>query len=235
MRSLPRDQLRDRLLAFATARREQYREDRKARSSSPTRFALHRPVLALLTLVSAVVTAMLMDGEHPGSTVLLVVCAGGLGAVLGSLRPVREEVTAGADLRAYLPAVVVEPLLGAVAGLLSLMIGETGVLGPTTADGDVWARAGLLAFAAGFAEPLVLRAISRLAGMPGDDLGRRPAVAHRPNPDGDDAPGRSPATRQGEVPKPRRRNGGATASAPSAAPSKRADRVRRSDSTPGPA
>ena len=168
-----------RLLAFSEARREQYRADRQGVQVRQHVLLSLTPVLALLAGGLAIASGLLIDRAEAGRIVLLVVCAGGLGALLGSVRPLREELAAGADLRAYLPAMLAEPLLGAVAGLLMLLVGETGVLGPRIADGDVWARAGLLAFAAGFAEPFLLRAVGRIAGFPVDDLGPRRTGADR--------------------------------------------------------
>ena len=200
-----------RLLAFSEARRDQYRADRKRVQLRQHVMLLLTPVLALLAVGLAIAGALLIDRDDAAKIVLLVVCAGGLGALLGSIRPLRDELAAGADLRSFFPAVLVEPLLGAIAGLLLLLLGETGVLGMTTADGDVWARTGLLAFAAGFLEPYVLRAVIRIAAIPGDDLGSRPPVAGA-QPLGERAPradagrpGRSRIARDGD---------GATVAAP---------------------
>jgi hypothetical protein len=167
----------DRLLAFCAARREQYRTDRKRVRLRQQIMLLLAPVLAVLTAVAAITCALLIDGPDAERVVLLVIAAGGIGALLGSIRPLSEDLNAGADLRAHFPVLLVEPLMGAIFGLLLLMVAQTGILGPTTADGDLWARTALLAFAAGFVEPLVLRAVSRIASIPGDDLGHRPRRA----------------------------------------------------------
>jgi len=52
-----------------------------------------------------------------------------------------------------------KPLIGAAAGLVLLLVLESGLLGN---DASTWERAGLFAFAAGFSEPFFLGVVNRV-------------------------------------------------------------------------
>ena len=113
-------------------------------------------VLLVVGLVLAV-TALV-----PAAPVPIVVVAGALGATVSGARKLRDDLPNINALRSYKPAIIVQPLLGAAAGLLMLLALESGLLGLET-SGASWAMSGALAFAAGFSEPVFLSVVARVA------------------------------------------------------------------------
>jgi hypothetical protein len=69
------------------------------------------------------------------------------------------------DLRSFWPAMRVQPLVGATAGLIVLLVIETGTLDVGGESGS-WAGRALVAFAAGFSEPFFLGLVQRVAVIP---------------------------------------------------------------------
>jgi len=118
------------------------------------------PVLVLLVAgLGLAVTAVAPDAPVP-----IVMVGGALGATVSGTRKLRDEVPNINALRAFTPAILVQPLLGAAAGLLLLLALESGLLG-LDSSGQSWALLGALAFAAGFSEPVFLGVVARVAAI----------------------------------------------------------------------
>jgi hypothetical protein len=119
------------------------------------------PVLAALLVVFAAATYA--AGGTPTSIVLTAI-AGGLGAALSGTLKLRDQVNNINDLRAFAPAVVVQPLIGATAGLFVLLVLESGMIS-VGGGGSAWATRGVIAFVAGFSEPFLLGIVGRVSSI----------------------------------------------------------------------
>jgi hypothetical protein len=119
------------------------------------------PVLVVLVGVFAA-SIKIAGGEW--RSVLLVAVAGAVGAVMSGTRKLRDDIRNINDLRAFSSSVVVQPLLGAAAGLLLLLALESEIF-EVNWGGPEWARQGAIAFVAGFSEPFLLGVVSRVAGI----------------------------------------------------------------------
>ena len=76
-------------------------------------------------------------------------------------------------MRELRPAIVVQPLVGAVAGLFLLLVLESGAV-ELDWGGDEWATQGAVAFVAGFAEPFFLGVVKRVAEIGGSPATETP-------------------------------------------------------------
>jgi len=89
-----------------------------------------------------------------------------LGATLSGTMRIRDDLRDLDDLRSFWPAMRVQPLVGATAGLVVLLLMESGALDIGRDDSGHWAGRALLAFAAGFSEPFFLGLVQRVAVVP---------------------------------------------------------------------
>ena len=76
----------------------------------------------------------------------------------------RDHVTNINDLRAFAPAIVVQPLIGATAGLLLLVALDSKLIAVNWGGPD-WASRGVIAFAAGFSEPFFLGIVGKVSAI----------------------------------------------------------------------
>jgi hypothetical protein len=79
---------------------------------------------------------------------------------------VRDQLTRLDELRSFGPAMRVQPLIGACAGLIMLLVLQSNAIAVTTKGSEPWRMQGLLAFAAGFSEPFFLGIVQRVAHVP---------------------------------------------------------------------
>jgi hypothetical protein len=122
---------------------------------------IYAPVLAVLVgFLSLAAWAVGADWQ----TIVLVAFAGALGASVAGTLKLRDHITNINELRAFWPAIVVQPLLGATAGLLTLLVLASGLI-KVEWGGQAWAVAGAIAFVAGFSEPVFLGIIGRVAAI----------------------------------------------------------------------
>jgi hypothetical protein len=127
------------------------------------------PLLALA--VSGLATVLALEGSLSWLTIVLVCVAGALGGVLAGFLKLRDSVTRIGDLRALRPAAYVQPLLGASAGLVMLLVAVAGFLPAGDATAGLTSKYAVLAFAAGFSEPFFLQTVSRVAQLEGTRRG----------------------------------------------------------------
>ena len=80
------------------------------------------------------------------------------------------------ELRAFKPALVVQPLVGASAGALVFLLLASGALSVGSVDPAAWPSPGVLGFAAGFSEPFFLGLVDRVAGLPAQPADAKPAT-----------------------------------------------------------
>jgi hypothetical protein len=92
--------------------------------------------------------------------------AGALGAILSGTFRVRDRLVELDDLRSFWPAMRVQPLIGATAGLVTLFVLETGAVELGAQQTSSWASLALFTFVAGFSEPFFLGLVQRVAVIP---------------------------------------------------------------------
>jgi hypothetical protein len=130
---------------------------------------LARLAVALLVFLAGFAAAIGVAGSgNIWSEVSLAVFAGAIGASLSATIKIRDRVRRTLELRALAPLVVIQPVIGATAGLFVLLILESGLL-EVNSSGTNWATWGALSFLAGFSEPFFLNVVGRLA-----DVAERP-------------------------------------------------------------
>jgi hypothetical protein len=138
------------------------------------------PVLLVLIVGLAVMIA-LAGGDL--DSILLATFAGAVGATVSGTLKLRDQIRTINALREFRPAVLVQPLVGAAAGLFLLLVLESGVIELDWGGSD-WAIDGAVAFVAGFAEPFFLGVVKRVA-----EIGGSPGPPTR-EPDRHDSQGR---------------------------------------------
>jgi hypothetical protein len=150
----------DRLNALYLMRAEAGR-DRRAKADLKRMYLdrLALVLIGLLVVLAATVSATAAEARAP---VLLAASAGALGSTLSGIFAVRDQLVRLDELRGFGPAMRVQPLVGACAGLFVLLALQSNVvsIGPTIEE--PWSTQVLLAFAAGFSEPFFLGLVKRV-------------------------------------------------------------------------
>jgi hypothetical protein len=150
----------DRLNSLYLMRMEAGR-DRRAKAALKTLY-LKRLALVLVGLLVVLVMTVSMTAGDARAPVLLAASAGALGSTLSGIFAVRDQLVRLDELRGFAPAMRVQPLVGACAGLFALLVLQSNVvsIGPTIEE--PWSTQVLLAFAAGFSEPFFLGLVKRV-------------------------------------------------------------------------
>jgi hypothetical protein len=143
--------------------------DRRARAAQKCRYltALIPFLLVLLAAMSATIYEVGEGGIW--KEISLAASAGALGATLSGIFRVRDRLTELDDLRSFWPAMRIQPLIGATAGVFTLVILESGAVKLGNAEGSSWAANALFTFMAGFSEPFFLGLVQRIAVVPDKD------------------------------------------------------------------
>jgi hypothetical protein len=175
-------------LAVVAAGRTRADSHRRARTRVRATYLLQylAPILAILVGGLAWATVLLIEPSESRAweVVLLAGTAGAVGSSLAALYQVRDQLLRIDELREFWPAMLVQPLLGAAAGLVLLLILESGLLGLVQPDATIpWPSTGVLAFAAGFSEAWFLSLVERLADL-AEARGTGGGDARRDNADG---------------------------------------------------
>ena len=153
-------------LTFLYLMREEAGRDRRARA------ALKAHILTKLwpgLLVALILLAVAVNYATRGSfleTILLTASAGALGGTLSGVRKARDQLVRLDELRGFWPAMRLQPLIGACAGLIVFLILDSQAIQLGSASSGTWSGRGLLAFAAGFSEPFFLGIVQRVAHVP---------------------------------------------------------------------
>jgi hypothetical protein len=161
-------------LSFLYSQRTEAGRDRRARAGQKCRY-LNALAPVLLALQAGLVVAIdYFAADEVWKAVAVAGTAGALGAALSGTMRIRDDLRDLDDLRSFWPAVRVQPLVGATAGLVVLLLMESGTLDMGSGESGHWAGPALLAFAAGFSEPFFLGLVHRVAVIP-DKAGVEPA------------------------------------------------------------
>jgi hypothetical protein len=139
--------------------------ERRARAAQKCRYltALIPILLVPLVILSA---SMHEAGADAWRHIALAASAGALGATLSGTFRVRDRLVDLDDLRSFWPAMRIQPLIGATAGLVTLFVLEAGALNVQVSEGASWGPVALFTFAAGFSEPFFLGLVERVAVIP---------------------------------------------------------------------
>jgi hypothetical protein len=156
------DAARNELAALFRTRWTLYQLDRARLRMKARHLWLLAPVLLLL--VSGLVVAIAAVGGGWRETFVAAI-AGALGGAASGTYKLRDHVTRIAALRAFEPAILVQPLLGAGAGLFLLLALESDLLRIGNVAAQDWQVAGAVGFVAGFSEPFFLGVVNRVAGL----------------------------------------------------------------------
>ena len=158
-------------LAFLFGRRAEAGRERRAKAAQKCRY-LNVLAPALLALQAGLVVAIdaVAGGSQIWKPIIVAGTAGALGATLAGTMKIRDDLRELDDLRSFWPAMRVQPLVGATAGLVVLLLLETGTLDGGSAASN-WAGLALVAFAAGFSEPFFLGLVQKVAVIPDKDGG----------------------------------------------------------------
>lgn len=140
--------------------------ERRVRAAQKCRYLgiLAWALVALFLGLSAIVQRV--GGGGMWESIALVGFAGALGATLAGTFRVRDKLVELDDLRSFWPAMRVQPLVGAVAGLVILLVLESGAVALGDRSSSSWAAQALFAFAAGFSEPFFLGLVEKVAVIP---------------------------------------------------------------------
>src|SRR3954469_6817742 len=142
--------------------------DRRARAAQKCRYLTALIPILLLLLVALSTTIYEVGQGGIWKEVCLAASAGALGATLSGIFRVRDRLTELDDLRSFWPAMRIQPLIGATAGLVTLLILESGAV-KLSDDPHSWAAWALFTFVAGFSEPFFLGLVQRVAVVPDND------------------------------------------------------------------
>jgi hypothetical protein len=122
------------------------------------------PFFALLTALGVAVNYAAEGSFLP--TMIMAACAGALGSMLSGVFKVRDQLVRLDELRGFIPAMRVQPFIGASAGLILWLILDSKALEVGSGSSATWSGIGLLAFVAGFSEPFFLGIVQRVAHVP---------------------------------------------------------------------
>ncbi len=165
------ERVRKLLLSFYECRRERYRLHRARVRMKGDYLLLLAPILLGLITGVGVMVAILHSGGGGTARTILASFAGALGGSVSGAYRLRDQIEGLNEMRAFKPALWVQPLVGAAAGLILLLVLESGLLGE---DASSWERTGLLAFAAGFSEPFFLGVVNRVTSAGPERAGPQP-------------------------------------------------------------
>lgn len=143
--------------------------ERRARAAQKCLYlTLLIPILfALQVALAAAIYEVGADGVW--KQIVLAGSAGALGATLSGTLAVRDRLFALDDLRSFWPAMRIQPLIGATAGLFTLLALESHAIKPVGDEQIPWAAYALLTFVAGFSEPFFLGLVQKIAVIPDKD------------------------------------------------------------------
>jgi hypothetical protein len=140
--------------------------ERRVRAEQKCYYLTGLMPLLLLLLVMLALALTRVGGHDVWRQVVVAASAGALGATLSGIFRVRDRLVELDDLRSFWPAMRIQPLIGATAGLITLLVLETGAVNLGAVDSRTWAPRALFSFAAGFSEPFFLGLVHRVAVVP---------------------------------------------------------------------
>lgn len=158
-------------LRFLYQERAEAGLERRVRAAQKCRYLgiLALGLVVIFLALSAIIQRI--GGGGMWQSIALVALAGALGAMLAGTFRVRDKLVELDDLRSFWPAMRVQPLVGAVSGLVILLVLQSGAIALGNGDSTSWAAQALFAFAAGFSEPFFLGVVEKVAVLPDKENG----------------------------------------------------------------
>jgi hypothetical protein len=162
---------RGRLEALVTAavreRNDQVREERITGELRQNYLTWLGSVLLLLLLG---VAGFAILAAHSGlwADVGLALLSGALGGTLSGVIRLRVPESRLAALKSLGPVMLVQPLVGAVGGLVLFAIWRSGLLKVSGLNAAEWSSVAVVAFVGGFSERFFLRSLGRITGAETD-------------------------------------------------------------------
>jgi hypothetical protein len=153
-------------LTFLYLMRDEAGRDRRARAALKRQYLTRLAPLLLLLFVGLGVAVNYATKGNFLETILLTACAGALGSTLSGVFKVRDHLVRLDELRGFWPAMRVQPIVGACAGLFVFLILDSHAIQLGAESSETWSGRGVLAFAAGFSEPFFLGIVQRVAVIP---------------------------------------------------------------------
>jgi hypothetical protein len=145
--------------------------ERRVRAAQKYRYLTLLIPMLVVGLVLLSVGVYESGREEIWKAVWVAASAGALGAILSGTFRVRDRLVELDDLRSFWPAMRVQPLIGATAGLVTLFVLETGAVELGAQKTASWAALALFTFVAGFSEPFFLGLVQRVAVIPDKQAG----------------------------------------------------------------
>jgi hypothetical protein len=153
-------------LTFLYLMRDEAGRDRRARAALKYQYLTRlAPVLLVLFVGLGIAVNFATKGNFL-ETILLTACAGALGSTLSGVFKVRDHLVRLDELRGFWPAMRVQPIVGACAGLFVFLILDSHAIELGAGSSATWSGRGVLAFVAGFSEPFFLGIVQRVAVIP---------------------------------------------------------------------
>ena len=107
--------------------------------------------------------------------VVLALLSGALGGTLSGVIRLRVPESRLTALRSLGPVMLVQPLVGAVGGIVLFAIWRSGLLTVAGLVEDKWSSTAVVAFAGGFSERFFLRSLARITGAPDQPRSAQPS------------------------------------------------------------
>ncbi len=160
-----RRQLESLLTAAIRERNDRFREERITGELRQNYLTWLGSVLFLL-LVGVACFSVLAAHYGLWADVILALLAGALGGTLSGVIRLRVPESRLAALKSLGLVMLVQPLVGAVGGIVLFAIWRSGLLTVAGLDKDDWSSVAVVAFAGGFSERFFLKSLARITGAP---------------------------------------------------------------------
>jgi hypothetical protein len=158
-----RHQLESLVSAILRVRNDQIREERFTSDLRQNYLTWLGSVLVLLLIG---VAGFSVVAAHVGlwGQIVLALLAGALGGTLSGVIRLRVPESRLTALKNLGPVMLVQPLVGAVGGLILFAIWRSGLLKVAGLDRNEWSSVAVVAFVGGFSERYFLRSLARITG-----------------------------------------------------------------------
>jgi hypothetical protein len=149
--------------AAARERNDRYREERFT-SELRQNYLTWLGLVLLLLLLGVGIFSILAAHYGLWAQVALALLSGALGGTLSGVIRLRVPESHLAALKNLGLVMLVQPLVGAVGGLVLFAIWRSGLLTVAGLDKDEWSSVAVVAFAGGFSERFFLKSLARITG-----------------------------------------------------------------------
>jgi hypothetical protein len=169
-----RRQLESLAIAAIRKRNDDFREERITGELRQNYLTWLGSVLLVLLIGVAVFSVL---AAHSGlwAKVVLALLSGALGGTLSGVIRLRVPESRLAALKSLGPVMLVQPLVGAVGGIILFAIWRSGLLTVAGLDKDEWSSVAVVAFVGGFSERFFLRSLAKITGAPDQSRSDDPA------------------------------------------------------------